>query len=59
FSQCIGFIDGSNMVLRDKPMFDPDAYFSQKKNNGFNFQEICNWEGQFILVSMKHTASIA
>jgi len=54
---CIGFIDGSNIVLRDKPMVDPEAYFSRKKNYGFNLQAICNWESRFIWASMAHTAS--
>jgi len=42
FCYCIGFLDGSNIVLRDKPMVDPEAYFSWKKNYGFNLQAICN-----------------
>ena len=54
FRHCIGFIDGSNI---DKPMVDPEAYFSRKKNYGFNLQAICNWEGRFIWASMAHTAS--
>ncbi|KAF8456859.1 hypothetical protein BDZ91DRAFT_666739, partial [Kalaharituber pfeilii] len=50
FSLCIGFLDGSNIILRDKPKNDPEAYFLQKKNYRFNLQAICNWEGRFIWV---------
>jgi len=53
FSRCIGFLDGTNIVLRNEPTIDPEAYFSRKKNYGFNLQA---WEGRFIWVSMKHTA---
>ena len=39
-------------------MIDPEAYFSPKKNYGFNLQAICDWSGRFIWVSMGHTASV-
>ena len=42
FRRCIGFLDGSNIVLRDRPKIDPEAYFSRKKNYGFNLQAICD-----------------
>ena len=58
FGQCIGFLDGSSITLRYKPMVDPEAYFSRKKIYGFNLQAICNWEGQFIWTSMKYPASV-
>ena len=57
FRRCIGFLDGSNIVLRDRPKIDPEAYFSRKKNYGFNLQAICDWDRRFIWVSMGHTAS--
>ena len=57
FRRCIGFLDGSNIVLRDRPKVDPEAYFSRKKNYGFNLQAICDWDQRFIWVSMGHTAS--
>ena len=36
FQRCIGFLDGSSIVLRDRPKIDTEAYFSRKKNYGFN-----------------------
>lgn len=38
----LGFLHGTNTVLRYKPMVDPEAYFSRKETYGFNLQEICN-----------------
>ncbi|RPB25223.1 hypothetical protein L211DRAFT_104649 [Terfezia boudieri ATCC MYA-4762] len=35
-SRCIGFLDGTNMVLLDKLMVNPEAYFSPKKNYGLS-----------------------
>ena len=43
FRDCIGFLDGSDIVLRYKPMVKWQAYFSRKKHYGFNLQAICNW----------------
>ena len=31
FGNCIGYIDGSEIALRDKPKHDHEAYFSRKK----------------------------
>lgn len=30
FQKCIGFLDGSALVLRYRPMVDPEAYYSRK-----------------------------
>ena len=57
FRHCIGFLDGSNIVLRDRPMLDPEAYLSRNQNYGFNLQAICDWNGKFIWMYMGHTAS--
>jgi len=58
FRRCIGFLDGSHIVLRDKPMVDPEAYLSRKKTYGFNLQAICNWKGRFIWVQVGNTANV-
>ena len=57
FEHCIGFLDGTIIILRYKPMVDPEAYFSRKKNYGFNLQAVCDWNGRFIWASMGYTAS--
>ena len=38
FGNCIGYLDGSEIALRDKPKYDHEAYFSRKKVYGFNLQ---------------------
>ena len=48
FRRCIGFLDGLNIILPDKPMNDPEAYFSRKKTYRFNIQAICDWDRKFI-----------
>ena len=58
FRRCIGFLDGSDIVLQDKPMIDPEAYLSRRKNYGFNLQAICDWNGKFIWVYMGQTANV-
>jgi len=57
FTDCIGYLDGSEIPLRDRPSQDPEAYFSRKKIYGFNLQAVCNDYGQFIYAYMGHIAS--
>ena len=39
-------------------MVDFEAYFSCKKDYGFNLQAICDWHSRFIWIYMGHTASV-
>ena len=32
FEGCVGFVDGSEIVLKEKPLLDGESYFSRKKN---------------------------
>ena len=57
FVNCVGYLDGSEIRLRDRPMKDPEAYFSRKKIYGFNLQAICNQQGRFIYAHGGYTAS--
>ena len=57
FQKCIGFLDGSIMILRYKPVVDPQAYYYRKSNYGFNLQAICDWNRKFIWASISHPAS--
>jgi hypothetical protein len=47
FANCIGCLGGSEICPRDRPMKNPEAYFSRKKIYGFNLQAICNQQGRF------------
>ena len=57
FRHCIGFLDGSGIILRYKPTIDPQSYYSHKGFYGFNLQAICDWNSKFLWVAMGHTAS--
>ena len=50
-------MDGSIIILRDKPQVNPEAYFSRKKEYGINLQAVCDWNRRFIYVSMGHPAA--
>lgn len=58
FRRCIGFLDGSTIVLRYNPKINPESYLSRKNTYGLNLQAICDWRGSFIWVSMEHTARV-
>jgi DDE superfamily endonuclease len=57
FGNCVGYLDGSEIPLRDRPLKDPEAYFSRKKVYGFNLQAICNQKGEFTYAYAGCTAS--
>jgi DDE superfamily endonuclease len=57
FANCVGYLDGSEIRLRYRPMKDPEAYFSRKKIYGFNLQGICDQEGRFTYAHAGYTAS--
>ena len=57
FGNCVGYLDGSEIPLRDRPMKDPEAYFSRKKVYGFNLQAICDQKGEFTYCHAGCTAS--
>jgi hypothetical protein len=40
-ANCVGCLDGSEIPLRERPLKDPEVYFSRKKVYGFNLQAIC------------------
>ena len=56
FNDCIGYVDGSVIILRDKPLVDHQAYFSRKKEYGFNLQAVCDRDRKFIYAYMGYTA---
>ena len=58
FQNYIGFIDGSVVVLRYKPLTDSETDCSTP-TYGLTFRlGIGDWERKFIWVSMSHTASV-
>ena len=45
-------MDGSVIILWDKRLVDHQAYFSRKKEYGFNLQAVCNHDRKFIFTYM-------
>ncbi|PWW75555.1 hypothetical protein C7212DRAFT_204551 [Tuber magnatum] len=42
FPGCVGFLDGSDVVLQHGPSLHGESYFNQKTQYGLNIQGICN-----------------
>src|SRR5947208_11766078 len=51
FEGYIGFVDGSEIILKEKPLLDEESYFSHKKNYSINLQAVSDHNSQFIFVS--------
>lgn len=39
---CIGYIDGSEVKLAEKPLYDPESYFSRKHIYSLKLQAVCD-----------------
>lgn len=39
---CIGYIDGSEIKLAERPCCDPDSYYSRKQNFSIKLQAVCD-----------------
>lgn len=57
FRDCIGYVDGTELILKYKPEKNHEGYFSRKKIYGFNMQVVCNDDGRFTYVHVRATAS--
>lgn len=57
FGNCVGYLDGLEIPLRDRPLKDPETYLSKEKTYGFNLQVICNQKSEFIYAYAGWTAS--
>lgn len=40
---CIGYIDGTEIKLAEKPCWDPDSYYSRKQNFSIKVQAVCDY----------------
>ena len=58
FHDCIGFLGGTGIILRDRPRVDYQEYFSPKSYYGFNLQAVCGWDRRFIYAYIQHPASV-
>jgi hypothetical protein len=41
---CVGLIDGTHLILSQRPTIDGETYFNRKKTYSFNVQLICDDE---------------
>lgn len=39
---CVGYIDGSEIKLAERPCTDPDSYYSRKQNFSIKLQAVCD-----------------
>jgi hypothetical protein len=58
FEDCVGFIDGSVIVLRYKPQVDGEAYYTRKRVYGINAQAVCDWHRRFTFLSVGQVGSV-
>lgn len=58
FTECVGFIGSSEVVLRDKPRINPETYLSRENVYGFNLQVICDWDYVIIYTEMERIAKL-
>lgn len=41
---CIGYLDGSEVKLAERPSKDPDSYYSRKQNFAIKLQAVCDYQ---------------
>jgi len=58
FPGCVGFLDGTDIVLPYAPSFHGETYFNQKKHYVLNLQGICDSERRFSYISTGFPASV-
>lgn len=57
FIGCIGYIDGSDIVLNEKPQRDWDMYYGRKSVYGFNLQAVCDDDYIITYAQLRHRVS--
>ena len=58
FPGCVGFLDGSDIILQYAPSFHGKTYFNRKKHHALNLQGICVSERRFSYISTGFPASV-
>lgn len=58
FPGCVGFLDGTDMVLQYSPSYHGESYFNRKKRYGFNVQGICDNDRRFTFIQTGFPASV-
>ncbi|RPA98751.1 hypothetical protein L873DRAFT_1611535, partial [Choiromyces venosus 120613-1] len=58
FPGCIGFLDGTDIVLRYGPSYHGETYFNRKKQYALNVQAICDSKRRFTYIAGGYPASV-
>lgn len=58
FSNCLGFLDGTAIVLAEKPVKDGEFYFNRKEEYGFNCQIIADLDARIRFFFLGYPASV-
>lgn len=59
FPGCVGFLDGTDLVLQHSPSYHGETYFNRKKQYALNLQAICDSRRKFTFVSGGFPASVS
>jgi transposase len=58
FQHCLGFLDGTTIILDFKPGIDSEAYYNRKSRYGLNTQVVCDWSGRIRFLFVGYPASV-
>ena len=58
FSNCLGFLDGTTIVLAEKPVKDGELYFNRKSEYGLNCQIISDLDARIRFICTGYPASV-
>lgn len=55
---CIGYVDGTHIVLDEAPVDDPESYFSRKQRYSIQLQAICDKEKRIRNIVVGYPGSV-
>jgi len=58
FPNCLGFLDGTTMVLDLKPGIDYESYFNRKSRYGLSAQIVSDWDDRIRFLFVGYPASV-
>jgi len=58
FPECVGYLDGTDIMLRYGLSYYGENYFNRKKQYALNMQGICDHERRFTYVAGGYPASV-
>jgi hypothetical protein len=58
FSNCLGFLDGTTIILDFKPGIDSESYYNRKSRYGLNTQIISDFNGRIRFLFAGYPASV-